>query len=232
MQAAGPAGLIALLLIVAPQVVILWTVGELKDVEDFSNLMGSRFAIGAGVFGVLTMIASIAGQTALTHLALNVQQRRSASFGDSLANGFRLFLPALGLGILVGLGTALGFLLLIVPGLILMVMWSVALPARIHDGPGVTAAMQTSADLTKGVRWPVFGLMIVAGILLTVISMFGTVPTVWLPPQIVDKVTAILQPLVTGVTTLVTTFGTASLFHELKWGDRDSSEDLTAEVFA
>ena len=235
-QAMAPALLITLIFIVAPQAVLLWTIGGLSTSEDFQRVIESGF--GSGLFiagmvgGILMWIFAVAAQTALVHLALSAQQRRALSFGESMLTGLRLFLPILGLSILVSLGTALGLLLLIVPGVILMVMWCVAIPARIHDGPGVTAAMEESGNLTKGVRWQVFAMLLVTGIGLWVVSLLGSLPAVWMPADMMKPAVAILQPLAVGVSSLVTTFGTASLFHELKWGDRDPNEDATAELFA
>lgn len=234
-QAMAPALLITLIFIVAPQAALLWTVGGMSTSEDFQRIIES--GIGSGLFvagivgGILMWIFAVAAQTGLVHLAMCAQQRRAFSFGESMLTGLRLFLPILGLSILVSLGTALGLILLIVPGLILMVMWCVAIPARIHDGPGVTAAMEESSSLTKGVRWPVFAVLLVAGIGLWLLSLLGSIPTIWLPPETAKYTVAILQPLTVGVSTLVTSFGTASLFHELKWGDRDANEDSTAELF-
>eukprot|EP01030_Chromulinospumella_sphaerica_P024530 gene24530-24614_t len=142
-QAMAPALLITLIFIVAPQAALLWTVGVGNATDLYQRAMESGFGVslivGGVVGGITVWVFALAAQTGLVHLAMCAQQRRAFSFGESMLTGLRLFLPILGLSILVSLGTALGLILLIVPGLILMVMWCVAIPARIHDGPGVTA---------------------------------------------------------------------------------------------
>jgi hypothetical protein len=230
-RAMAPAILIALIFVVAPYAVLIGTAGTISTAGDYERLMSSGM-IAAWVGGAFAVsLVTLLGQTSLIHLALSAQQGRDVSFGSSLGVGFRLFLPTLGLGILVALGTMLGLLLLVVPGIILMVMWSVALPARIHSGPGVTAAMEESADLTKGVRWIVFALLLVAGVGFYILNQLAAAPIRLLPPQAAIIASTIIVPLTAGATSLAQCFGAASLFHELRWGDRDPHEDAAAEVF-
>lgn len=85
----------------------------------------------------------------------------SMTLGAALEAGIKLFLPLLGLGIVAGLGAGLGFLLLIVPGVILSIMWSASTGAIVVEGRGVFESLQRSRDLTRGYRWQIFGLMVV-----------------------------------------------------------------------
>lgn len=229
--AMAPALLITLLFIVAPQALILGIFGGMTTMPDWERLMNAGTVVGAAVGGILIWIFSLAAQTGLVFLALSAQQRRAFSFAESMLTGLRTFLPILGLNILVSLGVGLGLLLLIVPGLILMVMWSVAVPARLHDGPGVFAAIEESSSLTKGVRWQVFAILLVTGIGLWFFQLLGAVPAIWIPEEYARYATAIVQPVTVGITTLITSFGAASLFHELKWGGRDANEETTAGMF-
>jgi hypothetical protein len=47
-------------------------------------------------------------------------------------------------------------------------MWAVVIPACVVEGLGPIASMGRSADLTKGCRWKVFGVMLLAALLLMV----------------------------------------------------------------
>ncbi|HEX8180086.1 MAG TPA: hypothetical protein VF525_11130 [Pyrinomonadaceae bacterium] len=63
-----------------------------------------------------------------------------------------------------GLITLLG-MLLIVPGLILSVMYSLVLPVALFEPAlGVDRVLGRSAELTKGVRWPIFGAIVLISI--------------------------------------------------------------------
>jgi uncharacterized membrane protein len=53
-------------------------------------------------------------------------------------------------------------ILLIVPGIMLYIRWSVAAPALVEERIGVFDALGRSSDLTDGARWKIFGLELVA----------------------------------------------------------------------
>ena len=83
------------------------------------------------------------------------------------------FLPLVGLGILYGLGVGIGFVLLIVPGLILLARWAVVIPACLVEGTSPTDSMSRSASLTEGNRWKVLGVLLLTIIVfLIVYSIF------------------------------------------------------------
>jgi hypothetical protein len=89
--------------------------------------------------------------------------------GAALQRAFNRFFPLIGLSILFSLAILLGLALLVVPGLILLCMWSVVVPACIVEGHGPTASMTRSAELTKGYRWQIFGMFL----LLWIVNWIG-----------------------------------------------------------
>jgi len=94
--------------------------------------------------------------------------------GEAVQRVLARFLPLIGLGILVALGLTLGYVLLIVPGIILQVMWSVAVPVCIVEALGPLASMSRSSELTRGYRWPIFGIVLLLGIVsFAVILLLG-----------------------------------------------------------
>jgi hypothetical protein len=72
---------------------------------------------------------------------------------------------------LAGLITGVGFMLIVVPGIIAAVMLWVAIPVAVVERPGVIASLKRSADLTKGFRWTIFGILFAIGLVLIVITM-------------------------------------------------------------
>jgi hypothetical protein len=52
-------------------------------------------------------------------------------------------------------------LLLIVPGLYLLTIWAVVVPAIVIDGHGIGYAFGRSRKLVRGSRWRVFGVIVV-----------------------------------------------------------------------
>jgi hypothetical protein len=62
----------------------------------------------------------------------------------------------LAVSILTGIGVAVGFLLLIVPGILLAIRWAVATPIVMLEGLGARDAMRRSQELVHGHRRDVF----------------------------------------------------------------------------
>jgi hypothetical protein len=139
----------------------------------------------------------------------------------------------------------IGFLLLIVPGLILMVAWSAAVPAKVVEKIGVFEALTRSRDLTRGRRWPIFGLFVLdaiaAGVLNAVIlaafapfalgkslPMGASVDGV---AQSMSIVQLVADPLVATITTLVSTAGLATLYFELRGSREGVGPEALASVF-
>lgn len=82
------------------------------------------------------------------------------SWREALRTAVPRILPTIGLIILWALGVMLGWVLLLVPGLILITMWAVSLPALENEAIGPIKAFGRSRSLTKGNRWRVFGVLI------------------------------------------------------------------------
>jgi hypothetical protein len=102
-------------------------------------------------------------QGMVVELVRDVQDgRRDSSVGDLMRSVLPVLGPLIGAGILAGLGIGGGFVLLIVPGLILLTMWAVIAPAIVVERRGVFDAFGRSRQLVKGQGWPVFGTVVVA----------------------------------------------------------------------
>ena len=129
-----------------------------------------------------------------------VQQLRGepAGIGDILSHGLRSLLRVLGTGLLVGLLSGLG-LILIVPGIWLLVRFFVAVPVTVMEGKTGGAAMERSSALVRGSGAKIFGVLLLLGIayLIVLIGVFF----LWVrpdmqrgvPPNIPIAFTAVLS---------------------------------------
>jgi hypothetical protein len=108
------------------------------------NLVWTMGALG------LTVILSAASQAATVVAVSHVHLDRPASIGDSFSKVKNQIPGVIGLSILVGLGVGCGLIALILPGVLLALMWSLAVPAKVLENRGITDAMSRSSDLTKG----------------------------------------------------------------------------------
>jgi hypothetical protein len=105
---------------------------------------------------LLTLVVSAASQAATVVAVSHVHLDRPATVVDSFSAVKGQIAGVIGLSILVGLGVGLGFLLLIVPGVLLALSWSLAVPAKVLEDKGATDAMSRSSELTKGNRGRIF----------------------------------------------------------------------------
>jgi hypothetical protein len=212
-------GVLAVLLTGIPTAVIYSVQAGLVRSADPAQVFGPRFgylmlgAFVAGMFGLILQCTIIYG-------TVNDLNDRKVSIGESLSVGLRAFLPVLALGIMLGIAVALGFVLLIVPGIMLAVAWCVAIPAYVVERPGIMEAFGRSAELTRGNRWAIFGLfviyMIAAIVIQLVVTMIGGVASFAAGggPPLISRV--LLMPLVQVVSTLVASTGAAVLYAELR----------------
>ncbi len=147
------------------------------DANVVSGMTGAMFLMSLGIMAV-----SLVVQGGLTRATVADSEGRRASFGECVMAGFKVFLPLLGLFLLLWLGLIVGFTLLLVPGIILMLMWSVAVPALVEEREGVMNAFGRSRFLTKGERWKIFGLLCILFVaymlLATVLNVVGLGATV------------------------------------------------------
>jgi hypothetical protein len=196
----------------------------------------SGFAAGMFLYSIVILIVSALVQGALTRATVSANEGKRASLGESLAAAVRVLLPLIGLSILWAIGVGIGFVLLIVPGVILLMMWAVAVPSLVVERQGIFAAFARSAQLTKGAKWKIFGLCLVLLVIYWLLSLI--VGLVGLGTLGAGSAAGFTVANIVGTIIVGTIFnmlwGTIqpSLYVELRqWKEGDSADNL-AEVFA
>ena len=124
----------------------------------------------------------------------------------------------------------------IVPGLMLAVAWMVAVPAQVVEHTGVFGAIGRSAELTRGHRWAIFGLLVIYIIASLVLqgSILGIVGVlaVSLSPNMSQAATQMVaQPLLNVATSLIGAAGVASIYYELRSSREGIGPEALAAVF-
>jgi hypothetical protein len=118
---------------------------------------------------VLMIVLSTLSQAVVLYGAFQDMRGRQVSLSESLQVGLRRLLPIFGLAICMALLGMLAFIAFVIPAFIVFTRWFVATPVCVVEQAGPLQSMKRSAQLTKGHRWKVFGLMV----LLIVISAIG-----------------------------------------------------------
>lgn len=151
------------------------------------------------------------------------------SIGDAWRSGSGRYGSAFRTAVLQGIGVLIGFVLLVVPGFIFLAMWYVALPVCVIEHRSATDSLNRSAALTKGHRWSVLGIMLVAtvgGIALEAIAIeLADQIAGGIVSSFVDYVMQIVVLSFAGIVGAV-------LFHRLRLAKEGPGVEMLAEVFA
>jgi hypothetical protein len=124
------------------------------------------------VLVVLFWALGVLYQGMVVELVQDVQDgRRDHSVGQLLRSVEPVFWPLAAVSILFGIGVAIGFVLLIIPGLILLVIWSVVAPVTVLERPGVWTAFGRSREIVRGNGWNVFGVMVIVFVIAFLVSI-------------------------------------------------------------
>ncbi|MFN3583843.1 glycerophosphoryl diester phosphodiesterase membrane domain-containing protein [Phenylobacterium sp.] len=150
--------LLALLLYGLPSAIV--TLLRADDLRRFQDGDFSHFGPGLGLGWLVGLVTSAILQGALTYAAIEDLSGRRASISGSLTVGLRAFLPLIGIAVLAFVGLFVGYLLLVVPGVILTCMWMVTVPAFIAERTTILGAFGRSAELTRGNRWRILGALL------------------------------------------------------------------------
>ena len=141
-------------------------------------LYGLQFVVyllipGSGIaLTILFWALSILYQGIVVELVQDIQDgRRDHSIGDLIRSVEPVFWPLAAVSILFGIGLGIGFILLIIPGLILMVIWAVVAPVTVLERPGVFAAFGRSQQLVRGNGWNVFAVIVLVFLAVAVIGV-------------------------------------------------------------
>ncbi|MBV8687251.1 MAG: hypothetical protein JOZ90_01515 [Alphaproteobacteria bacterium] len=198
------------------------------------------FAVGVASW-LVGLVFAVITQGALVRATVAHSEGRHASLGECLAAGLSVGLPLAGVAIISGIGTVIGFIFLVVPGIILYIMWVAAGPAVVEERLGPMDALLRSAELTQGARWKIFAieLVVVVGywmlsalVAAITIAIYGSVTAMaaassGFPAFWALGLSAITQTLISAVWGVVHT----SLYIELRnWKDGPPADAL-AEVF-
>ena len=126
----------------------------------------------AGIAGVLigAIISFAATYVVQASLIKAVQDVRDGRVDLDLSQTVRAagpyILPVIGASILAGIGVTIGFILLIVPGFILLTYWCLIVPFIVLGGSGVFGSFGNSWRTVRGYAWRVFGTYVLVFLIL------------------------------------------------------------------
>jgi len=168
--------------------------GVLSEAWDLYRRFASHFLVIAFVIYVITALlvallslAGVAGailgailgfaatyvvQASLIKAVQDVRDGRvDLDLSETVRAASPYILPVIAASILAGIGITIGFILLIVPGLILLTFWCLIIPFIVLGGSGVFASFGNSWRTVRGYAWRVFGTYVLVFLILVAFSI-------------------------------------------------------------
>jgi hypothetical protein len=181
--------------------------------------LGLFFLVAFAVFIVYASCTYIL-QAALVQGSISYMNDAQPSFGECLVAGLRYFVPLVVIAILSSLGMMLGFVLLVIPGVILALMWMVVVPVKVMEATTIRTAFGRSRALTKGHRGAIFLLAIFYFVLAIAVSL-ATRPLFGLPifSQSAGGMTVpllVVQWIENTILVAIAAVGVSSIYYELR----------------
>jgi hypothetical protein len=129
-------------------------------------------------------------------------------------------------GILAGIAIFIGFVLIIVPGLILLTIWAVISPSIVVEDKGVFEAFGRSRELVRGHGWQVFGAIVLAFLIVFGVGIVAGI----IGASIGDAGRIILGTIANVLTAPVAALVSSILFFDLGGGAVAPTSPVTPEA--
>ena len=222
--------LIAIPFLMAPEIAGRFLTSGPDRLHPFSWLYWSRLLGWPLLRAILTTLYN-------SWVALVVM--RSAGSGSLGMGRFReiavrcLMLAAV--AVIYELGVVAGAILLVVPGLILALAWSVAAIAMAAEGVGIREAFVRSAALTRGCRWKILSMALLWGIPTTIVEFLALKmlrPGLSMTAAARTTVGELVMGPIWLVSSVIFAAGLASIYLELLKIKDGAARAEVAEIFA
>jgi hypothetical protein len=152
-----------------------------------------------GIFGALlgSIVVFIALFLVQASLVKAVQDIRDGTADLSIGQTMSAATPSLGAvigaGVLAGIAITIGLILLIAPGLFLITIWAVIVPAIVIERAGVFASFGRSQQLVRGYGWHVFGTLVLLWLILLAVDIILGVIFLALPALLRSGISTVIS---------------------------------------
>lgn len=193
----------------------------------FTGIIATLLVVASSSLTFLALLIDLVATTLFTGMIVElVAEVRAGHRHTSVRQLLGGVAPVLGqlilVGLVAGVATVIGFILFIVPGLVLLTIWSVFAPVVVLERPTGLRALGRSRELVQGNAWQVFAVIFVLVILVVILSGALEVAAESASTGVAIAVRVILGVLTAPLSAL----GSAVLYFEL----RDAAGETAAGV--
>lgn len=179
---------------------------------------------GLGYFVLITLVHAM-----LVIIALEDLNGRSSDLGQVLTSAGRKILPLIGLSIVTGIGLMIGFILLVIPGIILYTMWYITVPTMMAEDTTIFRSIDRSSSLTEGSRLKILLLAVGLWIMSSIIGVFSEFLIGFSDIALIGNVFSAVSDSIISV---ITAAATAAIYFDLKEQKEGSDETALTDIFA
>lgn len=165
--------------------------------------------VGAIIGAIISFAATYVVQASLIKAVQDVRDGRvDLDLSETVRAAGPYILPVIGTSILAGIGIAIGFFLLIVPGFILLTYWCLIVPFIVLGGSGVFESFGNSMRTVRGYAWRVFGTYVLVFLILIAFAIVLSYILLLLPLWLRSSVNSVasgtlIAPFLALVATLI-----------------------------
>jgi hypothetical protein len=188
--------------------------------------------VGGLIVAIVFTLAFMVLTGAMTRAAAGTFLARDLTIAETYRYGFARLGSILLVAVLVILAVAAGLLLFVVPGIIVLTRLWVSMPALVIEDRRGREALRRSWNLVKGYSWPVFGAILVSGLLT---GLFSSLLAAVFPDNLAGE--AIAQTIATILTTPYSVLVGILIYFSLRvrkegYGAEDLERDLARTAVA
>jgi hypothetical protein len=157
-----------------PVALLQFASARVTGVEPDGANASSAFGLALSGSLLAALFSAVGGallDAALVYLVFDLQRTGQTSAGAALRRGLRVLPKVFAVNLMYGVVVAIGYLLLIVPGVIFSLMFALAVPAAVAEGRGGIDAFDRSSKLTDGYKGLIFVTFFLWGIVIMVVNM-------------------------------------------------------------
>jgi hypothetical protein len=205
---------------------------NLSTVEETLSGLGPEFSPTQIAALVLSVLLAYVLMGALVYGTIAQLRGSNPGMGEIVMRGFAVVLPVIVIAIIFSLLMTLGLVLFIVPGIIVVVVFAVTVPAYVVERPGIIGSFRRSRELTKGNRWRVLGVFVLVMVLLIGVG-FANGFLVGFASVMGSGLTLafILNYVISALSSAFFSVNAAVLYHDLRIAKEGVSTDQIAAVF-
>ena len=169
-----------------------------KELLDWFYNFAAKLLAAAFTLGILSWIVSSLATGVVIKSASNLTEKGTANLGEAFSFGASKLLSVLVGTVIIAVLVVLGMIALIVPGIIIALMYSIAIPAILIEDIGAMDGLSRSRKLVSK-RWlKTFVLLLIVGLIVGVITYVASLvatPFGLFGWTISSIVTAFVEPL-------------------------------------